>query len=47
MRNRRWIVHAFNIWMNETLRYMYATLPNIRLKLNITPMGTIALLKRS
>ena len=33
---------TFSIWMNETLRYMYATLPNIKLKLNIAPIGTIA-----
>jgi hypothetical protein len=28
--------------MNDTLRYMYATFPNIRLRLNIAPIGTIA-----
>ena len=31
--------------MNETLRYMYATFPKIKLKLNMTPMGTIAVLR--
>ena len=35
---------TLSIWMNETLRYMYATLPKIKLKLNIAPMGTIAVL---
>ena len=31
--------------MKETLKYMYAILPKIRLRLNIAPMGTIALLQ--
>jgi hypothetical protein len=32
--------------MKDTLRYMYATLPKIKLKLNITPIGTIADLRQ-
>ena len=33
---------ALSIWMNDTLRYRYAKLPQIKLRLNMTPMGTIA-----
>lgn len=33
---------ALSIWIKDTLRYRYARLPQIRLKLNIRPIGTMA-----
>jgi hypothetical protein len=33
---------TLSIWMNATLRYMYAWFPHIKLRLKKNPIGTIA-----